>query len=90
MLEIILLAIAPLAVNAITQGVKKARTIQLSDNKKKTIRYIAVVLSFVTVLLGGFASGEIIDESIITTFVEVTAVFITSQITYFVVKKKVE
>ena len=90
MLELILLACAVPVVNLITQGIKKARGIQalFTPQKKAVVRFIAIVISFLAVVAGGIVSGDMIDESIITTFVETVAVFIATQITYYLAKKK--
>ncbi len=86
-MEIFLLALSPLVVNVLTQGVKKVQTIQLSDNKKVVTRFIVVLLSFAVVLLGSTADGVTVDQTVIVTFVETAAVFMASQITYYLAKK---
>lgn len=88
MLEVILLALAPLAVNAMLQGIKTLRAIDLTANRKTLLRFSATICSFGAVLLGGLASGEMIDQNIIVTFVETVAVFFASQITYALAKKR--
>jgi hypothetical protein len=86
-MEAILLALSPFVVNAVTQGIKKLQTIEMAGNRVAVVRFIAAVFSFVAVLLGGLATGEMIDQNVIVTFVETALVFIASQVTYYLAKR---
>jgi hypothetical protein len=87
-MEALLLAVAPFVVTWLTQIIKEVQSIKLSAQRVVIIRIIASVLSFLAVILGGWASGETIDPSIVTTFVETTGVLIVSQVVYYFALKK--
>ncbi len=87
-MEVILLAAAPFVVNFVTQQVKRLKTIELSGSRVALIRTLAVVFSFLATVLGGWASGEVLDPQVTTTFVETVLVFAGSQLTYYLYPKK--
>jgi hypothetical protein len=87
-MESFLLIISPFFVNVITNAIKKLRRIQLSNNKKIVIRFIAALFSFVSIVLGNWVIDTPVDNTTIVTFAETVFVFLGSQITYFYFKGK--
>jgi hypothetical protein len=87
-MESFLLIISPLFVNVITNVIKQLQQIQLSDNKKIIIRFIAGFFSFLAVVFGNWAIGTPVDNDIVVTFAQSVFVFLGSQLTYFLVKEK--
>lgn len=85
-MEAILFAVSPILVNIVTQGLKKLQTIEMSANRIILVRYIAALLSFGSVVLGALITGDMPDQTIVTTFVETTVVFVLSQVMYLVYK----
>lgn len=86
-MEALLLALSPFVVNGLTSVTKKMRTVTLTENRKRSVRFLAVLFSTLAVILGGWVSGEAIDQNALVTLVEAGAVFIASQVTYFAHKK---
>ena len=87
-MEVFLLALSPLLVNVLTQGIKKIRAIKLSENKKEITRYLVVLLSFVVVVLNSWVSGDNVDPGLITGIAQATFAILGSQLTYFFAKNK--
>lgn len=86
-METILLALSPLAVAVVTQGVKKIQAIKLSGYYTVVVRTAAVVLSFAGTVLASVVSGAEIDPVSIETFVQTILTFLSATGMYFFVKK---
>ena len=70
-------------VTLVTQGVKKLQTIQLSEQRRSIIRFIAAILSFGGVVGASVASGDAIDPVSVEAFVGTVLTFAVSQVIYF-------
>jgi len=90
-MEIILVAIAPFLINAVTQGVKKVQAVNLNAHRVVILRTVAGILSFAGTVLLATASGTEVDVSAIEEFVMTTigtaVLYGLSQVSYYFLKK---
>lgn len=81
-MEALILALSPLAVVLITQGVKKIKAVKRSDNRKAWIRIGALVFSFVAVVGNSVVNGNEISPLLIEEFAKTIAIFAGTQVPY--------
>jgi hypothetical protein len=88
--EIFLYAIAPLLINAVTQGIKKVQAVNLSAHRVILLRTTAGILSFLGTVILATATGTSVDASVIEEFVMTTigtaVLYGLSQVSYYLLK----
>lgn len=86
----IVLALSPLVVALLTQGIKKLPKFKsLSDTwHKPVMRFMAALVAFVSAVFGGWISGNGIDPASIQVFAEAVVGFFGASGLFFLTKKK--
>lgn len=80
--QLIMLAL-PLVVTILTQGFKTLEAIRFSQNKVKALRFFALTLSFVGVLINSALNGDGFPVDQVSTYAEALLVFLASQVPYW-------
>jgi len=88
-METIILALSPLVVALITQGVKKIRMKNFYANGwgKKVLRVVVAILSYGAIVGTALLTGGKIDPVTTETFVQTLLVFLSSTGVYYFAKK---
>lgn len=86
-MELLLTALAPFVVTAITQGFKKLKSVRLSEYRKTLLRFVAVLLSFASSVVVAVVSGGDLDVADVETFAHALLTFLGSTGVYLLSKK---
>ncbi len=84
----LIVVVSPFVIMAITNKIKQAQSIQVSENKKKVLRYVVGLFSFGAAALASIVSGEPLNTEVVSTFVDATLVFLGATGAYFFDKIK--
>ena len=87
-MEQIGMLIAPVLVWIITGGVKKLTSMNLSKNGTFYVRMLVIVFSFAATMGNTWVNGQAVDPTSVKTLADALVVFLGSQGTFFLTKRK--
>lgn len=87
-MEAIIMLALPLVVTVLTQAVKALQAIDNSNGKSAILRFFALTISFIGVVLTALVSGQEVPMIQIETYAEALLVFFATQLPYAYGKMK--
>jgi len=87
-MEAIIVLALPIIVTVLTQAVKSLQAIKYSDGKVAILRFVALSISFIGVVVTAIFAGEEVPMIQIETYAQALVVFFATQIPYMYGKAK--
>lgn len=82
-MEALLLLASPLVVTGLTQVIKKAQAIDLSQNRVLLIRLVVAVLAVLSSVLSSIIGEGSVDETVVHTLLEAIVIYLGAHGVYF-------